>query len=224
MSHDPELPADFAGTARLFPLPNAVLFPHAILPLHVFEPRYRQLLTDALADDRLFALALLRPGWEEDYDKSPAIHPVVCVGHILQEQRLPDGRFTLLLQGLARARVRAEVPTGKLYRTARVEVLHDVACPAADSEPLQRRLGQRVSACFATEAAALEQVQRLLDGRLSLAALCDVLAFALPFELPLKQRLLEEPRVAERARLLLERLETLTPQAPRRFPPDFSSN
>src|SRR5262245_52740264 len=94
----------FAGTARLFPLPNLVLFPNVAQPLHIFEPRYRQLMADALADDRLITMALLRPGWEQDYHKSPPLYPVACVGRIAQEQRLPDGRFNLLLQGLCRAR------------------------------------------------------------------------------------------------------------------------
>src|SRR3954470_6986505 len=87
----------FGGTVRLFPLPNLVLFPHVIQPLHVFEPRYRQLMADALADDRLMALALPRPGEEEDYHKRPPIHRVVCVGQIDQEDKLPDGRYNLLL-------------------------------------------------------------------------------------------------------------------------------
>ena len=68
-------PDEFAGTARLFPLPNLVLFPHVVQPLHIFEPRYRQLMADALADDRLIAMALLRPGWEEDYHRKPADPP-----------------------------------------------------------------------------------------------------------------------------------------------------
>src|SRR5437588_755419 len=83
---------NLGGTARLFPLPNLVLFPYVIQPLHVFEPRYRRLLADALAGDRLMAMALLKPGWEEDYQQRPAIHPVVCLGKIFKEERLPDGR------------------------------------------------------------------------------------------------------------------------------------
>src|SRR5580700_9155649 len=94
----------FSCTARLFPLPNLVLFPHVIQPLHVFEPRYRQLMEDALQADRLMAIALLQPGWEEDYHQRPPIHPVVCIGRIFKEERLEDGRFNLLLQGLCRAR------------------------------------------------------------------------------------------------------------------------
>src|SRR5271157_5053748 len=89
----------FGGTVRLFPLPNLVLFPHVIQPLHVFEPRYRQLMEDALQADRLTAMALLQPGWEDTKNQRPAIHPVVCIGRIFKEERLADGRFNLLLQG-----------------------------------------------------------------------------------------------------------------------------
>src|SRR5437588_601321 len=104
MSHGDSPLDDFTGTARLFPLPNLVLFPSVIQPLHIFEPRYRALMGDALADDRLMALALLRPGWEEDYHKAPTIYPVVCLGRIFQEERLADGRYNLLLHGLSPAR------------------------------------------------------------------------------------------------------------------------
>src|SRR3954468_6275909 len=82
---------NFKSRARLFPLPNLVLFPHVIQPLHVFEPRYRQLMQDALDSDRLMALALLKPGWEEDYHQRPPVHPVVCIGRIFKEERLEDG-------------------------------------------------------------------------------------------------------------------------------------
>ena len=105
MSQNPSSLDDFGGTARLFPLPNLVLFPHVVQPLHIFEARYRQMMADALDDDRLLAMALLRPGWEEEYDKRPAIHPMVCLGRIAEEERLADGRYNLMLQGLSRARV-----------------------------------------------------------------------------------------------------------------------
>src|SRR5438094_2455530 len=95
----------FDGTARLFPLPNLVLFPHVIQPLHIFEPRYRQMTADALDGDGLIALAILQPDWEKDYEGKPAIYPVACLGKIVADQRLEDGRYNLLLRGLRRARV-----------------------------------------------------------------------------------------------------------------------
>src|SRR5262249_30206454 len=113
MSDDLASLEGFGGEARLFPLPNLVLFPAVVQPLHIFEPRYRTLMADALAGDRLMALALLRPGWEEDYHQSPPVHSVVCLGKIFKEQLLPDGRYNLLLYGLARARILDELQTDK---------------------------------------------------------------------------------------------------------------
>src|SRR6516162_1515926 len=121
MSDDMSALANFGGTARLFPLPNVVLFPQVVQPLHIFEPRYRQMTADALADDRLIAPVLLRPGWEADYEGQPAIYSVLCLGRVVAEQRLPDGRFNLLLRGLSRCRIVQELPGEKLYRSARVE-------------------------------------------------------------------------------------------------------
>src|SRR5205823_11507801 len=175
MNDDEQALADFTGVARLFPLPNLVLFPHLVQPLHVFEPRYRQLMADALGDDRLMALALLRPGWEEDYHKSPPIYPAVCLGRITQEERLPDGRYNLLLQGLARARVIEEIPTPKLYRTARVELLRDAPPGSPDQEKeLARRLAERGLDFFAGQPAIREQLRRLVQGGAPLGMLPDV--------------------------------------------------
>jgi Lon protease-like protein len=219
--------SQFGGTARLFPLPNLVLFPHAVQPLHIFEPRYRQLMEDALAGDRLMAMALLQPGWEEHYHDRPPIHPVVCLGHVGTEQRLPDGRFNLLLHGLSRARVLEEVPTDRLYRTARVKLLPDVAVePHGLDKTLCREVGEQVMDCYAGRGEALEQVQRLLAGGLPLGILCDVFAFALPLDVDVKRSLLEEPDVARRARILVEKLRDLRGAAGTRrsFPPGFSAN
>src|SRR5215216_1637862 len=104
MSDDAAL-AGFGGVARLFPLPNLVLFPHVMQPLHIFEPRYRQMTADALDGDRLIAMVLPRPGWELDYAGKPAVHPVACLGKVVAEQRLDDGRFNILLRGLSRLRI-----------------------------------------------------------------------------------------------------------------------
>src|SRR6266702_3000213 len=116
---------NFRGTARLFPLPNLVLFPSVIQPLHIFEPRYRQMMADALDDDRLLAMVLLRPGFEEEYDRRPPIHTIACLGRIFNEERLQDGRYNLLLHGLRRVRIEDELPADRLYRQARVLLLED---------------------------------------------------------------------------------------------------
>src|SRR5438270_6273997 len=126
MSDDPGALTEFNGTARLFPLPNLVLFPYAVQPLHGFVPRSRQMTRDALAADRLIAMVLLRLGWEADYEGRPPLHPVACLGRILAEQRLDDGRYNLLLRGLRRVRIGAEIAGDTLYRSAHVELLQDV--------------------------------------------------------------------------------------------------
>src|SRR5437764_15065204 len=81
----------------LFPLPNVVLFPRAVLPLHIFEERYKVMTADTLRGDRRVAMALLKPGWEKNYYQQPEIEPVVCVGRILEHEKLPDGKYNFLL-------------------------------------------------------------------------------------------------------------------------------
>ena len=94
----------------IFPLPEVVFFPETILPLHVFEPRYREMVADCLAGDRWLAVVMLRPGWDKDYEGRPPVHDVAGAGEILQAEALADGRFNILLDGRARFRILAEEP------------------------------------------------------------------------------------------------------------------
>ena len=96
----------------LFPLPNLVFFPRTRLPLHVFEPRYRQMISDAVAADQRFGIVLLRPGWENDYFGAPPIHTLGTVGQIEQAVPLDDGRYNILLLGAQRARFVRRQRTG----------------------------------------------------------------------------------------------------------------
>src|SRR3954469_16142837 len=106
MSED--APRDFSGTARLFPLPNLVLFPHVTQGLHIFEPRYRQMTADALDGDGLIALVLLNEE-AEDETVRPEIAPVACLGRIIWHEKLYDGRYNLRLHGVSRARIVEEL-------------------------------------------------------------------------------------------------------------------
>src|SRR5687768_1924504 len=83
----------------LFPLPNVVFFPHTRLPLHVFEPRYRQMLHDVLESDQKFGLVLLRPGWEANYYGSPPVHEWGTMATVEQAMQLEDGRYNIVIQG-----------------------------------------------------------------------------------------------------------------------------
>lgn len=111
---------------RLFPLPDTVFFPGTVLPLHVFEPRYRAMVADALEEDRVMAVALLKPGYEGDYGGCPPVYDVVGVGRITSVQQAKDGRYYLALHGLCRARILGEHPPVRPYRLARAELQPDV--------------------------------------------------------------------------------------------------
>src|SRR6266446_3214585 len=133
MQEDSSIPVSFDGVTRLFPLPNIVLFPYVTLPLHIFEPRYRQMTADALAGDRLIAMVLLKPGFEAEYEQRPPLHTVACLGRILADQQTDDGRYNILLRGLKRVRILSEMPPDELYREARVELLEDRMASAEES-------------------------------------------------------------------------------------------
>src|SRR3954463_13716392 len=98
---------DFSGVCRLFPLPGVVLFPHAVIPLHIFEPRYRQMTEDALDDDKLVTIVqLIPPGTiYSGALGTPPVDAVGCLGRIIRHERLSDGRFNLLLLGRKRVRL-----------------------------------------------------------------------------------------------------------------------
>jgi len=106
----------------IFPLPNVVLFPNVFLPLHIFEPRYREMVADALAGDRIIGVVLLRPGWEPEYDGRPPVYAVGCAGVVTNAERLPDGRYNIVLQGLEKFRI-VDEDASKPYRIAHVEGL-----------------------------------------------------------------------------------------------------
>jgi Lon protease-like protein len=218
--------AEFAGKVRLFPLPNLVFFPQVMQPLHIFEPRYRQMTADALEGDRLIALVLPRPGWEKDYAGNPAIHAVACLGRILAEQKLDDGRFNILLRGTARIRVLEEIAGETLYRVARCEVLHEV--PIADegrSLFWRTTLIDKAPRWLPKQTEIADQFGKLLQSDLPLGALCDILAFALPLDAEFKQALLEELRVEARLQALHDFLDVSQAAASqRKFPPEFSVN
>ena len=220
-----ELP-EFTGRCRLFPLPNVVLFPHVILPLHIFEPRYRQMTQDALDGDQLVTIVQIRP----DVAGSPRVEPapimdVACLGKIVQHERLADGRFNMLLLGCKRIRLDREVTTTKLYRIAEGTVLEDDA-PDAPDESRRNELIERFFEALQVGGKVDPDLSTLLHSDLPMGILSDVIAHALDLPGAVKQSLLEEPRVECRITTLLSILQSLATRVPRwrRFPPPFSSN
>jgi uncharacterized protein len=231
MSDDLSALSSFDGVARLFPLPNVVFFPRVMLPLHIFEPRYRQMTTDALAGDQFIAMSLLKPGWEPEYNGQPEIHPVACLGKIVADQRLEDGRYNILLRGLSRIRIIEEAFTDKLYRTAHVELLKENGVPAVEqSRELSEQLQELVSNWLLSLGLARDQVAKLFQNQLPLGPLADVLSFALPLAVEFKQELLQELHTETRVRRLLTHLRANAPPkikaetGEHEFPPQFSDN
>ncbi|MBI2990807.1 MAG: LON peptidase substrate-binding domain-containing protein [Deltaproteobacteria bacterium] len=106
----------------VFPLPNVVLFPKVHLPLHIFEPRYRQMVKDAMAGPKLIGMALLRGDWSKNYHGNPDIYPVGCVGEIVSATPVPDGRFNIVLYGLREYHIQEQILEQSPYRQARVLV------------------------------------------------------------------------------------------------------
>lgn len=220
----------FHGTAPLFPLPTVALLPQVVQPLHVFEERYRSLTAAALQRQRLIAMAVLQPGWEANYERNDLpLHPTVCLSQIEADQRLPDGRYMLLVRGLLRARIITELPPTAPFRQARLQLLPDVYRTSPTIDRLQRR--RELLEVFAQlHPAAVETLERavLVDGELSLGALCDVLAHAAGLGPVDQLHHLLEVDVETRSDLLLNALRSQLRSAHHSlelaFPPPFSSN
>lgn len=123
----------------IFPLPELTFFPHTVLPLHVFEARYRAMITDALARERRLAVVHLKPGFESDYAGKPAVHPVAGAGDIVNAERQSTGRYNIVLRGTMRIRILKELPSDTLYRLVHAEQLEDVP-PAGDVKPVVERI------------------------------------------------------------------------------------
>jgi Lon protease-like protein len=199
--------ATFAGAAPLFPLPDVVHFPHLLLPLHIFEPRYREMVADALAGERLIAMALLKPGWTTT-EGSPPIHDVVCLGRITADQQTEDGRYYLVLQGLSRARILREETEDQAYRVAQLELQPDpekTFSPAA-ADAQRRRLLLAFRSLFPKH--NLDRLlRRALKEAVPLGILCDVLADAMSLESQVAYQVLAETDVKERCRLVLRLIQ-----------------
>jgi len=209
-------PADSSGATRvlapLFPLPNVVLFPRAVLPLHIFEERYKQMTADALqSGDKRVAMALLRPGWEKNYYSRPAIEQVVCVGKILTWERLGDGTYNFLLQGVLRGQVKSEVP-GKSYRVAEIEALEESNVLEIDLSDHRRRLQMFFTEGPWSNLAIGKQFREMFASSMTTAAIADLVAFSFLEDVGLKQQLLAEPDILARVRRVIEAMDNLRPR------------
>jgi Lon protease-like protein len=197
-------------TIPLFPLPNVVLFPNVFLPLHIFEPRYRTMIGDALAGDRIVGMVLLQPGYEANYEGRPAVFPIGCAGVITHAEPLDEGRYNIVLRGLERFRITGE-DSSKIYRLAHIDSLPETI-PEDDRTEL-RRHRHRLEALIAV---AIERAgaEPRFPATVQDEDLVNALAQYIELDPLERQALLEREGVLARCRALIDLLEmrTLTPR------------
>jgi Lon protease-like protein len=208
----------------LFPLPNIVFFPHTRLPLHVFEPRYRQMVQDAMESEERFGIVLLRPGWETDYFGAPPVYDCGTVGTIEQAVPLEDGRFNIVVRGDSRFRIVEEVSRVP-YRTARVIAEPDLA-PRPTEAYAQRQWLADVSRRYLHYLPDQTSVPEI--ETVGLDALANALIMSLNLDMEEKQKLLEQRDILARAEQigneLTSRMESLRFLAPFRHGGDPAQN
>lgn len=197
----------------LFPLPATVLFPKTYLPLHIFEPRYREMIEDALSDadggSRMIGMALLKENWEKDYYGSPPIHPIGCVGRIMQVQRLNDGRYNLVLYGLDTFLVKEHL-SGRTYRRAWIETIRSAGDSAlALPGPLRSELIASLQ-LYAQARGWENQIRTVLAMRLDDDGLVHLLSSELDLTPIEKQFLLESDGLIRQCRRLIDLLGFMT--------------
>ncbi len=193
-------------TIPIFPLPNAVLFPNVFLPLHIFEPRYRAMVGDALAGDRIIGMVLLQPGYEARYEGRPPVYPIGCAGVITHAETLQDGRFNVVLRGLEKFRILGE-DASQPYRLAHIEGLPETS--AEEDRAVLRQQRHRLEALLI---AAIEREGS--DPRFPPAVpdedLVNALAQYLALDPVERQALLEREGTVARCHGLIELLEMKT--------------
>ena len=210
------------GPLRLFPLPGFVMFPHVAHPFHLFEARYLALAEAALSGDQLIALAVLKPGWESDYELTPAIYSTVCVGRISAHAATEQGTMNVIVRGLTRATVIEEVAGNTLFR----EVIARKVTPPQEVDDglhahLQVRLVARLEEYLLARGADRSDVETLTDECCDLHRLTDIVTFSMVESFDERRELLEEFDPIVRAKRLLR---TLAESGSRTFPPPFSDN
>jgi Lon protease-like protein len=192
----------------IFPLRTAVLLPHVLLPLHIFEQRYREMTERALADDRPIAIAKIRENEPKDKDK-PAVEQIVGAGRIIKYEELDDGRYNILLAGISRVRVEQEFPQEALFREVRVTELQSEIRDRAELRKTVRLMRELIFTLRQWKPAISSVMMRLLSDDLPMSALLDRLTGTLVLSALEQQALLEELVVEKRAEFLLDKISEL---------------
>jgi len=192
----------------IFPLPDVVLFPHTVLPLHVFEPRYRKMVQDCLARDKRLAMGLLKAGWEKDYYGRPPVHAIAGAGEIIQHEELADGRFNILVRGTTRIGVSVELPPDLPYRVVRARPLPD-RYPDGTPDALGLRI-DRLKVFYLRILAEVQKGQgemaKIFSGVKDPGIIVDRIAGAVIAETEVRQQILESVDVPTRLSLVQDHL------------------
>jgi len=197
MSHS--LTLDFSRPIRLFPLAKCILLPHATIPLHIFEDRYRAMVRDAMDDNGLVAMAVFEGDqYKENYEGNPPIRPTVCIGYIVHHERMPDGRYNILLQGIARATLQEELaPHADGYRTAILEPTeHGVM--EIDLETQRHQLDKILHDPYLQQLACIRNVSSWMSPDLTTPVIIDLAWQAASRDCEQRYEVLSEPCVFKR--------------------------
>jgi Lon protease-like protein len=190
-------------TLPIFPLPNVVLFPNVVLPLHIFEARYRGMVADALEQDRIIGMVLLRPGWEDNYEGRPPVYTIGCAGLITHAERLNDGRFNIVLKGLEKFAIEDE-DESLPYRLARVRSIEESV--RDDDKEEMRQSRRRLEALLVPQPQG-RGAEPKVPPSMPDEDLINALAQYLELEPVERQALLERDGLLARCRSLIELLE-----------------
>jgi hypothetical protein len=200
--------ASGAMVVPIFPLPEVTFFPHTLLPLHVFEARYRAMIMDALARDRRLCVVKLRPGYEESYPGKPPVHPVAGVGEIVSWERLSNGRYNILVRGDARMRIDRELPTDTLYRVVGGTILQD-STPRGEVGAWLNRIRASCAALLTALARPADLLDTALAEGQPTGVVADRIAAAVIPDAALRQELLETLDVDTRVERVATAVEAL---------------
>lgn len=215
MAETETIHVNFGHAMPVFPLERVTLMPHAVLPVHFFEPRYRAMVKDVLDGPGQIAMAVFAGDasvWKADYEGEPRIRPAVCVGQIVQHHKMPDGRFNVLLQGVCRARLLKELTAeerGTMYRQA---VFEPVGVETAE-DLLANERSKLASMFTATRLKELRESETVLkhleDEDVPTSAILELLTFSFLPDPELRYQLLAEPQVVKRCRVIRHELQSL---------------
>ncbi len=201
---------NFARPLPLFPLPGVVLLPHATVPLHIFEPRYRAMTREALDSHKLIAMATFSgEKWRACYGAAPPIRPHVCLGRIVRHQELADGRFNLLLQGICRARVVEELPH-EPYRHAQLEPFENTDVMEIDMTEQRQRLESLLRSEPLTQLSSVTSMKSWLASEVPTLALVDLAVMTLFDNVEQRYQMLANPCPFSRSHWLQEQLQHIS--------------